>query len=132
MAIALEFIDLVVPIELIRNKYPGGWHQCLRDHAPLIGGRVWYDNYLFRDGAMNPADVQLLVDRWAKLGFEVMAFRDGKQIWKDVCVVEAMLGGPTLPCDWLTVDTRERIAYLTGSDPGPVVGRDEMGASKDV
>ena len=25
MAIALEFIDFVVPIALIRQKYPGGW-----------------------------------------------------------------------------------------------------------
>jgi len=37
MAIALEFIDLVVPIETIRQKYPGGWEGCLRYHAPLIG-----------------------------------------------------------------------------------------------
>ena len=38
MAIALEFIDFVVPIALIRQKYPGGWEQCLQDHERLIGG----------------------------------------------------------------------------------------------
>jgi len=132
MAIALEFIDFVVPVEVIRSKYPGGWDQCLRDHAGLIGGRVWYDNDLFRDGARNPNDVKLLVDRWAGLGFEVMALRDGKQVWKDVCVVEATFGGPTLPCDWLTVDTSQRIAYLKGAAPGPVVGRDDVGAGRDA
>ena len=36
MAIALEFIDFVVPIALIRQKYPGGWEQCLQDHERLI------------------------------------------------------------------------------------------------
>jgi hypothetical protein len=34
MAIALEFIDFVVPIALVRQKYPGGWAQCLQDHEP--------------------------------------------------------------------------------------------------
>ena len=65
MAIALEFIDFVVPIDTIRRKYPGGWEQCLRDHAGLIGGRVWYDEHLFRDGAMNSDDIMIVVDRWA-------------------------------------------------------------------
>ena len=48
MTIALEFIDFVVPIALIRQKYPGGWEQCLQDHESLIGGRVWFDEHLLR------------------------------------------------------------------------------------
>ena len=40
MAIALEFIDLIIPISVIEEKYPGGWNQCLLDHAELIGGAV--------------------------------------------------------------------------------------------
>ena len=47
VALALEFIDFVVPIARIREEYPGGWEQCLHDHADLIGGRVWYDDHLF-------------------------------------------------------------------------------------
>jgi hypothetical protein len=93
MAIYLEFIDFVVPISTIQKKYRGGWEQCLRDHARLIGGRVWYDEYLFRDGAMNRHDIKLIVDRWTEIGFEPKEFRDGKQVWKDVCVVESLLGG---------------------------------------
>lgn len=132
MAIVLEFIDLVVPIEVIRTKYPGGWDWCLRDHAALIGGRVWYDDHFFRDGAMNPNDIKVLVDRWAELGFEVMGSRDGRQFWKDVCMVEAIFGGATLPCEWLMVDTNQRIAYLKGTDAGRVVGRDEMVPREDA
>jgi hypothetical protein len=123
MAIDLEFIDVVIPIESIRRKYPGGWEQCLKDYAPLIGGRVWFDEYLFRDGAMNPRDVKLIIDRWESLGFEATEMRNGKQCWKDVCVVESMFGGATLPCDWIEVDRGERIAYLKGTDPGQVAGR---------
>ncbi|MGZ8217082.1 hypothetical protein [Methylomagnum sp.] len=126
MAIALEFIDFIVPVAVIREKYPGGWEQCLRDHAPLIGGRVWFDDYLFHDGTMSPMDIRLLVEQWASMGFEPMDSRDGVQVWKDVCVVEAMFGGPTLPCDWIEFDGRERIAYLKGTEPGPTIGRNEM------
>ena len=58
MAVAQEYIDFFVPIGIIRQKYPGGWEQCLCDHQHLIGGRVWHDEHLFRDGAMSPADMQ--------------------------------------------------------------------------
>ena len=63
MAIQLEFINLIVPIDTIKAKYPGGWEACLEDHKDAIGGRIWYDDYLFRDGAMSPMDMQFLVIR---------------------------------------------------------------------
>ena len=52
MAIKLQFFDFIVPIKTIKKKYPGGWVQCLKDHDGDIGGRVWYDEHLFRDGAV--------------------------------------------------------------------------------
>ena len=120
MAIALEFLDFIVPISIIDDKYPGGWNVCLENHRDLIGKRVWYDDHLFRDGAMAPTDIQSLVANWKSMGFETIEERDGRQAWKDVCVVEGMFGGPTLPCDWLTFDSSERIVYLTGTAPGEV------------
>lgn len=123
MAIALEFIDFVVPIDLIRQKYPGGWAQCLQDHERLIGGRVWFDEHLLRDGAMNPADIESLVDEWTSLGFQPTAELDGQRMWKDCCVVESMFGGPTLPCDWLELAEDGRSAWFKGSVPGKIRGR---------
>jgi hypothetical protein len=131
MAIALEFIDFVVPIQTIRNKYPGGWEQCLREHAYLIGGRVWHDEHLFRDGAMNPEDIKILVERWIALIFEAFDFRNGKQFWKDICVIESLFGGPTLPCDWIIYDRDKRIAYLKGTEPGVVIGRNMIIVKQD-
>ena len=125
MAIALEFIDLIVPISKIRDKYPGGWQACLNDHAHLIGGRAWYDEHLFRDGAMNPNDIRLMIQRWTSLWFETIEIKDGQQVWKDLCIVEGLFGGPTLPCEWLEFDPNQRIAYLKGFPPGPVVGREQ-------
>lgn len=123
MAVQLEFIDFIVPIAVIRKKYPGGWEQCIKDHANLIGGRVWYDDHLLRDGAMSPADISTLVEEWTKLGFEPMAEIDGKKVWKDCCVTEHVFGGPTLPCEWLDLTEDGSAAFLKGTEPGEVAGR---------
>jgi len=121
MAIATEFIDFIVPIQTIRDKYPGGWEQCLEDHANLIGGRVWYDEHLFRNGAMNPMDIGSLVKEWTEMGFECYREVDGKMCWQDVCVYEGLFGGATMPCDWLGVDESTNAVFLKGTAPGEVV-----------
>jgi len=122
MAVMLEFIDLIVPISTIREKYPGGWDACLADHEPFLGRRVWHDDHLFRDGAMSPQDMGSLVQHWAQLGFQISEVKDGQTVWKDLCVVECMFGGPTRECDWLLVDRKERTAHLKGIEPGNIVG----------
>ncbi|QQG64642.1 hypothetical protein [Desulfobulbus oligotrophicus] len=123
MAIALEFIDFVVPISVIREKYPEGWEQCLKDHRQLIGGRVWFDAHLFRDGAMNPLDIKSLLEEWTALGFEPTEKTDGQLFWKDCCVIESLFGGPTRPCSWIAMGDDGRSAYLKGTEPGNVIGR---------
>lgn len=131
MAIALEFIDLLIPIVRIEETYPGGWKQCREDYAAAIGRRVWYDEHLFRDGAMDPAQMRTKVEGWAVLGFEITGVRPGRartppaRYWKDVCVVDWAHGGPTLPCDWLQVDLKSRTAQLAGTDPGPLAWRNK-------
>ena len=121
MAIATEFIDFIVPIQIIRDKYPGGWEQCLIDHENLIGGRVWYDEHLFRDGAMGSADMEYLVEHWESMGFEGIVSIDNQKYWKDMCVFQ--MGGATLRCDWIDFDRKTRMAFLKGTEPGEVVYR---------
>ncbi len=123
MAIALEFIDFIVPISVIREKYPGGWEQCLQDHRQLIGGRVWHDDHLLRDGGMSPLDIEHLIEEWAALGFQATEERNGRRAWKDCCVVESLLGGATLPCDWLAIGEDGCSAYLKGTEPGEIRSR---------
>ena len=120
MAIKLEFINFIVPIEKIRAKYPGGWEQCLKDHQHLIGGRVWYDEYLFRDGAMNPMDMENIVVRWESKGFLGIGTKDNEQYWQDMCVFT--FGWSTLRCDWIDYDPDLRGAFLKGTEPGVLVG----------
>ena len=122
MSIHLEFINFIVPINTIKQKYPGGWEKCLADHSNLIGGRVWYDEHLFRDGAMNPMDIGSLIDEWKERGFHTYDAEDNPSKWVDVCVVEASYGGATLPCDWIAIE--DNTAFLRGADKGEVVGRE--------
>ena len=122
MAIQTEFIDFIVSVAAIRAKYPGGWEACLKDHAPLIGGRVWYDDYLFRDGAMSPQGIEALVEEWTALGLVGRAQVDGQDCWTDFCVHESMFGGATLPCAWLVPHVGSSVAHV--DDPGSaVIGR---------
>ena len=123
MAVAQEFIDFFVPIATIREKYPGGWEQCLREHAAGIGQRVWYDEHLFRDGAMSPGEAKALVAWWRVLGFTPHRIEGGQPVeWLDVCLSERTFGGPTLPCAWIAYDDATGGAYLKGTEPGELRG----------
>ena len=108
MAIKCEFIDFIIPISNIDRVYQGGFEKFKTDHIEDFGSRLRHDELLFRDGAMNPMDIQFLVDHWEKLGLQGVIQSGGKKKWKDFCVVESLRGGPTLPCDWITFDSETR------------------------
>tara|TARA_Y100001934_G_scaffold267539_1_gene348372 strand:- start:170 stop:538 length:369 start_codon:yes stop_codon:yes gene_type:complete len=119
-------LNFVVPIRIIREKYDGGWEQCVKDHQPLIGGRVWFDEHLFRDGAMSPPDIRELLYFWQGHGLEPFGILAGEKVWNDCCVVEAPLGGgTTLPCDWIELSEDGRAASLRGSERGELIGPEE-------
>jgi hypothetical protein len=126
MAVRLEFINLLIPIKNIDAHYPGGFKKFREDNRSLLGGRLWHDDHLLRDGAMNPRDMESLVGYWKELGLVPLAQIDGKQHWQDMCVVEELAGGPTLPCSWIAIDMTERSACLKDAPRGKAVGRDEM------
>ena len=81
MTIQLECINFIVPIKTIEKKYPGGWMQCLSDHGNI---GVWYDEDLFRLGAMNPMDIGFMVDHWKKIGFHTHIGIKNPRKWVDV------------------------------------------------
>lgn len=126
MAVRLEFLNFIVPIGVIKEKYPGGWAQCLKDHEGMIGGRVWFDEHLFRNGAMNSMDMHFLIKDWQSLGFRTHDSDDNPTRWIDVCVVSAMSDAPTLPCEWIEVD--RGTAFYKGTPKGDVIGREEVRA----
>ena len=125
MTIRLEFLNLIVPIKVIDRHYPGGFRALVAENRSMFGGKLWHDDHLFRDGAMNPTDIQALVEFWKEKGLTPSEERDGKKWWRDMCVVD-FFGGPTLPCDWLEHDPTDHSVYLKGKPKGRVIGREEM------
>jgi hypothetical protein len=126
MAVRLEFINLLIPIKNIDAHYPGGFKKFCEDNRSMLGGRLWHDDHLLRDGTMNPKDMEALVGYWRELGLVPFTQIDGKQHWKDMCVVEELAGGATLPCSWIEVDMTERSAYSKEAPRGKTIGREEM------
>lgn len=49
-----------------------------------------------------------------------------ENVWRDMCVLETMVGGPTLRCDWIEVDYGTRSACLRGTEPGRVMGQEDF------
>jgi len=125
MAVRLEFISLIITINKINECYPGGFAAYKSENINLFGGRLWHDEWLFRDGAMNPADIENLVNFWAAKGLVPFEDQSGGKAWKDIAVVD-MFRGPTLPCDWIEYDDAERCVYLKGTEKGNIIGREEM------
>lgn len=120
LAIALEFINLIIPIKVIEEKYPGGIEQCLMDHEALLGERIWRDGHLWREGAMNSMEMFFLIEKWQSKGLKTTRKKNGAVQWADMCVVESFFS-EDLNCAWLAIDDRG-CAYLRGSEPGAVVG----------
>jgi hypothetical protein len=130
MAIALEFIDLVIPVALIRDRYPGGWEACVRDHESLIGRRVWFDEFLWRDGALTVADIEARVSGWAVLGFRPTTARGPERRWDDLCVINADTRGSILACPWIEIDAAAKVAWYTGTARGEWVGPTRRAATR--
>jgi hypothetical protein len=122
MAIACEFLSVLIPIKNIDTHCPGGFVAFEKEYEHLCGRPPQSDGHLVREGAMNPMDVEEIVNYWQQKGLVPMkTLPDGSKKWKHLCVVEAMFGGPTLPCDWIEFSSRDRCAWLKGEPKGEIV-----------
>ena len=92
------------------------------DHASSLGTRVWYDEHLFRDGAMNPIDMENLVNAWRDIGFQAVLI-NGEKKWLDCCVIDENFETLSLSCDWVEIDIKGEYAFLKDEDPSEIVGR---------
>lgn len=121
MAVALECINIIVPIWVIQRRYLGGWNQYRRDNEQIIGGRIWYDDHLVRDGALNTFDIEMLLAQLKQAGVKLHKRQRGELLWNECCVVST-LGGPTLACDWLKMSNDGSSVHLKDQPAGRIVG----------
>ena len=105
MSIKCDCIDFIIPIININKVYPGGFEKYKSDNIEAFDWRYSHDKFLFRNGAMNRIDIELIKEEWEKLGLKGK-FRNGSiEKWKDYCIFESMFGDPIPPCDWLIFDS---------------------------
>jgi predicted esterase YcpF (UPF0227 family) len=118
MTIPLECINLIIPIHKLRKKAA----KAIADIDAFLGEQTsqgygcWRDEHLYREGAMNPLELEMLLDKWKKAGLRLTRKKAGVTEWDDVCVVDTT-SGPTLPCSWLKYNLDTGSAWLAGT-PG--------------
>ena len=121
MAIWLEFYNIIVPIKVIENKYPGGFKAFKEANKENFEPAdsdlpfLWHDIHLCRiEGAMNLEDLQEKLDEVQKLmNLKVLETIDGLSTFKDVYITGAYQGS-NCPCHWIVEDMK-RISW--GKDP---------------
>jgi hypothetical protein len=121
MPVVCEFINIIIPIAKIDQVYPGGFAAFKEEHSVLFLGRLWHDNFLFRDGAMNSMDAEYTVSYWTSLGLVGQEEVDGKAHWIDLCVADQFMG-PTLPCSWINFDSKHGAVSHIDDTSSTIVG----------
>lgn len=112
MAIQLECINVIIPLSVLSKcSAIENLDQFLKETA-YPGSGCWHDEQLYREGAMNPMDAALIVEKWKTMGLRITKGRGVNKNWNELCVVDTF-SGPTLPCSWLKYDSeRQLVEYI--------------------
>jgi len=95
MPVLIEAINVIVRLETIEEKYPGGFNAYFEDSP---NATFCHDDYLTRVGFMVPVDVKAFCDNLKSLGFRFIEEKKSQEI-----VVVDQFSGPTRPCDWIEI-----------------------------
>ena len=93
MPVMLEYISVIIPREVLEEKYLGGF----RRFRSSFGDRVFCcDRYVARVSFMGPQGVDWFIEQMSLYG--LVYIEDGKCV--DMAVVD-WFSGACVPCDWL-------------------------------
>lgn len=121
MAILIEFVNLIIPIEKInQSNLEGGFDTIKKEYDHLIGKAVWFDKYLFRMGWMDTWMLDGKINFWKKSGLVPSEKINGKEYWKDMIVISTGLDRFITNCDWIETDLSRRVVWLKGTDPNDI------------
>jgi hypothetical protein len=128
MAVALEFLNLIVPLDAMRRCATLGPFEraALTASGPQVWEVQWHDGRLYRDGAMSGSDLDDIVDEWVRRGLQVFDESTGRRVWRDLCVVASQQGVAPGECPWLRYDAETNSVALVGAPRGPVVGPERI------
>lgn len=125
MAVKMEFLNLIVPIEKInQSNCPGGFEGHLDSIGRNnLGGPMYYDKHLFRMGFMDGWMIGGHIAQLESYGLVGEKEVNGELKWIDFCVIAN--GFDSNPrCDWLEfgesefLDRGRRITWLKGQEQG--------------
>ncbi len=95
MAVFIQFINVVVPVSVLNEKYPDGLDGYVRDR----GGTFCCDGRLTRVGFMSPVGAERFLIELENKGLTLM---EGDN-WKDVAIVAQPSPRATAGCSWVAL-----------------------------
>jgi Tfp pilus assembly protein PilF len=116
MAVLIEAINVVVQLETLRQRYPGGI-EAYQDACP--NRSFCADDHLARIGFLQPSEMESFAGKLEELG--LIAIKDGA--CADFAIVD-QVQGPIAPCDWFEWGRHAdgfNLCWLAGTKPGTVV-----------
>jgi hypothetical protein len=116
VAVLCEAISVIVPVEVLNRRYPGGLAGY---EADVPNATFCCDAVLTRVGFMAPIDTQQWAEQVQDFGVVLRAQDD---TFAEMAVVEAP-SGLTLPCHWLDTEVIDEVmwAWVAGSAQGELV-----------
>ena len=109
MALKCEFINVIINLSSLDKSYAGGREQFIKENQERLGKIEWYDDYIYRTGAMSPRAAQDIV---VYLVFNGLKSKKDNKWQEDICVIDTM-GGLTLECSWVKYDpTNEVVSHI--------------------
>jgi hypothetical protein len=116
MAIKIEFVNLIIPIEKINNcKLNGGFNTIIKKHENSIGKTVWFDKHLFRMGWMDAWLIDSEIDFWVDHGLVPLEKINGIEFWRDMFAISTGINQFNSNCDWIKVNSSQTKAWLKGT-----------------
>jgi hypothetical protein len=115
MAVLIEGYSVVIRLETIAEKYPGGVDQYIHD---CPNGTLCMDEEIVRVGFMSAEDMNAFIRSLERLGFRCLT--NGE--FDEIAMVDQFVG-ISFPCDWLEYlqvvvfkgDMRVAICQIKGS-----------------
>jgi len=118
MAVKLEFVNMIIPIEKInQSTFDGGFEALVEKYKHVIGRAVWFDEHLFRMGWMDTWMVDGMIAFWEEHGLVPVKKIGKENHWNDLFVISSGLTTTVSNCDWIEVDFQLNIAWLKGTKP---------------
>ena len=102
MAILLKFYSVIIPLKNLEKILNEEELEKIITTAKK-GGRFHFDGEIYCEQTMNPADNEMIIKFWEEKGLTPKEIINGKEHWKDLCIIEFPNEEPTLPCQWIKI-----------------------------